>query len=430
VLTLVGVNHVSAPLAFRERLAFPEDALAEALRRLLADGFEEGMILSTCNRVEVLVRTSEPDSAPQRVRAFLERERGVDRHEIERQGYQFVGGDAARHVFSVASGLDSMILGEPQILGQVKTAYLAAREAGTTGPMIDHLLQQGLAVAKKVRTDTGISRHAVSIAFAAVELARKIFERLEGRTALLLGAGKMAELAARHLASHGVRIIVASRTYNRAAHLAQHLAGEPVAWESAFDRLWQVDVVVSGTAAAEIVLPVAQVRSAMARRRGKPLFVVDLAVPRDVDPAVNDLDGVYLYDLDDLQGVVAGNLAERARAAEVARVTIDSEVAAFVAWRAAREVAPAIVALRETLEELGRREIERFRARLGGLTPEQERAVEEMTRSLVQKVLHRPIQHLKASAQHGDVEAQVRLLRELFGVRDDEAKETKTEGGA
>ncbi len=423
MLTLVGVNHVSAPLAFRERLAFPEEGLGEALRRLLAEGpFEEGMILSTCNRVEVLVRSLDPDAAPQRVREYLERERGVGCDEIERQGYHFTGADVARHLFSVASGLDSMILGETQILGQVKSAYLLAREAGTTGPLIDRLLQQGLAVAKRVRTETGISRHAVSIAFAAVELARKIFERLDGRSALLLGAGKMAALSARHLASHGVRVIVASRTYNRAAVLAQHLGGEPVAWADAFDRLSQVDVVLSGTGAAGIVLDASHVRAALPRRRGRPLFVVDLAVPRDVDPAVNELEGVYLYDLDDLQGVIDGNLQERARAAEAARGTIETEVAAFVAWRAAREVAPEIVALRETLEDLGRREVERFRHKLAGLSPEQEQAVEELARALVQKILHRPILHLKASAQRGDFAGHVRLLREIFGVHGEGGK--------
>jgi len=417
MLFLLGVNHVSAPLPFRERLAFPDADLEQALKRLVGIAtLEEGMIISTCNRVEVLVRASEGGAGSETLNDFLARERGVSREEIQRYTYHYRGRDAVRHLFQVASGLDSMILGEPQILGQIKQAYLTAHAAGTTGPILDRLLQQGLAVAKRVRTETGISRHAVSIAFAAVELAKKIFERLDGRSALLLGAGKMSELAAQHLAANGVRLVVSSRTYDRAARLAERLGGEVVNWDDALSHLSKVDIVVSGTAAPQIILGTAQVKEGLRGRRGAPLFLIDMAVPRDIDPAVNLLNGVYLYDIDDLQGVVDSNLEERNREAEMARRMIEGEIDAFEGWRSSLEITPTIVALRRTLLDMGRHELERHRKKLAGLSSEQQRAVEELTRSLVQKVLHRPIVHLKSSAESGQAGPCASLYRKIFGI--------------
>ncbi len=425
MLILLGVNHVSAPLALRERLAFPEADLPDALRRLVAEGpVEEAMIVSTCNRVEVLVRASDGRAGSEAVKEFLARERGLSGDEIERYSYHHRGQDAVRHLFLVASGLDSMILGEPQILGQVKTAYLAAHGAGTTGPILERLLQQGLAVAKRVRTETGISRHAVSIAFAAVELAKKIFDDLKGREALLLGAGKMSELAARHFVSSGVRITVSSRTYNRAAVLAERLGGSAVNWDEAFAQLRDVDIVLSGTAAPEMILGPAEIRESLRGRRGRPLFLIDIAVPRDIDPTVNDLDGVYLYDIDDLQGVVDSNFEQRNRAAEAARITIEAEVGNFERWRSSLDITPTIVSLRRTLLELGRGEVERFRKRVGSLSPEQQRAIDDLVRSVMQKVLHRPITHLKESAQRADAAATVEVYRRIFGLPDESSSAT------
>ncbi len=430
MLLLVGVNHVSAPLPFRERLAFPDPDLPAALERLVETRApREGMILSTCNRVEVVAEAAEGACDFDDLRRFLARERGVSMDEVQRYTYGYRGRDAVRHVFQVASGLDSMILGEPQILGQIRRTYRAAHAAGTTGPILDHLLQQTLAVAKRVRTETGISRHAVSIAFAAVELAKKIFERLEGRVALLLGAGKMSELAARHLAASGVHLVVASRTYDRAARLAARLSGNVVNWDEALLNLSRVDIVVSGTAAPEIVLGVARVREGLRGRRGAPLFLIDMAVPRDIDPAVNDLDGVYLYDIDDLQGVVDNNLEERNRAAETARRMIEEEIDAFEGWCNSLEITPTIVALRRTLLDVGSRELERHRKKLLGLTPEQHRAVEELTRSLVHKLLHRPIVHLKASAESGNAGPCTVLYREIFGIPTDAPEAAEPDRG-
>ncbi len=434
MLLLVGLNHRSAPLSVRERAAFAEQDLPAALGRLLATPpVREAMILSTCNRVELLVRSNDGISAPAAVRGFLESDRKLSAEEIRLHLYEYAGSEAVRHLFQVASGLDSMVLGEPQILGQVKRAYQVASDAGTTGPVLDHLLQQCLSAAKRVRTDTAISRNAVSIAFAAVELARTIFGELTGRSVLLLGSGEMDELAARHLSGNGVTsITVSSRTYTHAADLSGRLGGRAVSWDRFPEILEKVDIVVAGTAAPDTVLGKAQVQRAMRARRSRPLFLIDIAVPRDVEPEVNTLDNVYLYDIDDLQGVVDANLEERVRAAEEARRMVDAEVESYERWRHSLEVTPTIVALREALLAVGEREIERFRRRLGPMSSDQEHAVEELTRSVIQKILHSPIRHLKASAADGQGGGIARLVQEMFGltIRPDGEPGSGDPGGA
>jgi glutamyl-tRNA reductase len=421
MLVLVGLNHRSAPLAVREKLGFSEAELPLAVERLVTgDPVEEGIILSTCNRVEVVARAKDRQAAAAAVKEFLAREHGVSIEEVDRFTYELAGNEVVRHLFRVVSGLDSMVLGEPQILGQVKRAYEVAREAGTTGAVLDRLLQQGLSAAKHVRTETGISRHAVSIAFAAVELAKKIFGDLGGLAALLLGAGKMTELAARHLVSNGVsRIVVANRTYSRAQALAERFAGEAVNWEEGFSYLARVDIVVTGTAAAEPVLTKAIVQKAARARRSRPLFLIDIAVPRDVAPDVNDLDNVYVYDIDDLQGVVDANLEERRREAGLAAAMIENEVDSFARWRQSLDLAPTITALRERLHGIGKAEIERFRRKLGPLSDEQRQTVEELTRAVVQKILHHPIRHLKGSASEGGGSEVAGLYRRIFDIPDD-----------
>jgi len=289
---------------------------------------------------------------------------------------------------------------------------------------------RALSSSKKVRTRTGISRHAVSIAYAAVELARRIFGDLQGRSALLLGAGKMGALVATHLSNNGVGAIhVASRTFQRAQQLSEQIGGRPVRWDDAFELLDRVDIVVSGTAAPGLVLDAATVRRHVRARRSRSLFVIDIAVPRDVDPAVNDLEHVYLYDVDDLQGVVEDNLAERRRQADQAAAMIEEEVDAYDRWVESLKIAPTIVALRETLLELCDQEFERHRKRLGPMTAEQEEAVRRAMRGLTQKVLHRPIVHLKGSADRGDLQKVTSLYREIFGVDPKDAAETIEETG-
>jgi glutamyl-tRNA reductase len=419
MLVLVGSNHRSAPVEVRERMSFPLEHLGEAHRSLIEiEGISEGLILSTCNRVEVLAQADlGAHSALASVKQFLAEQHEISREEIDRYTYQMSADRAVDHMFRVASGLDSMILGEPQILGQVKRAYHMAKGHRTAGPIIDRMMQHCLATAKKVRTETGISRHPISVAFAAVELARQIFGELDGRTALLLGAGKMSDLVATHLVGHGVNeIIVASRTFNHAVEAAERVGGSAVNWEDGLGRLDRVDIVVSCTGAAHTILNKKDVARAVRGRRGRPLFLIDIAVPRDIDPKANDLDNVYLYDIDGLQGVVDANLEERQAAAGRASSMIDREVEAFERWRLSQRVSPIIVSLREVLHGVGRGEIERFRRKLGSLDESQERAVEELTRAVIQKILHRPIRRLRSSVERGDTHECADLYREIFGL--------------
>ena len=419
MLILVGSNHRSAPIEVRERMSFPLERLPEGLGRLHAvDGIAEVMILSTCNRVEVLAWvTTEAEVGIDAVKRFLAEVHRLSLPEIDRYAYQLAGTDAARHLFAVACGLDSMILGEPQILGQVKQAYHAAKEHGTIGPTLDRLLQHCLQTAKRVRTETGIARHAVSVAFAAVELGRQIFGELAGREALVLGAGKMGDLVARHLASHGVRSVAfASRTYTNAVLHAERVGGRAVPWEEAVARIGEVDVVVSCTGAAHQVLSKADVvRATRGRKRG-PLLLIDIAVPRDIDPRVNEIDNVYLYDIDGLQNLVSSNLEERRSAAEEAKRLVVREVQAFEHWRLSQQITPVIVSLRQGLLALGQGEIERFRGRLGDLDAKHLRVVEELTRAVIQKILHRPLRHLHGAVERGDVAECAALYREIFAL--------------
>jgi glutamyl-tRNA reductase len=416
MLVLLGTNHRSAPLDVRERMAISDAQLVDKLPRLTTmDGVREAVILSTCNRVELLVEAESADRGLRALRAFLEQSRGVTAEVLDRYGYHHFGRDAVRHLFRVASGLDSMILGEPQITGQVKQAYRCAREAGTTGAVLERLLQHALSAAKRVRTETGVSRNAVSVASVAVELARQIFGSFAGRSALVLGAGKMAALVATHLRAQGVaRIVVSSRSYQRAARLASRCGGIAANWDEMGHHLAMVDIVVSGTAAMELVLTLADVRGVLRVRRGQPLFIIDIAVPRDVDPRVNELDNVYVYDVDDLQGVVDAHLEARSHAAASAAELIEREVETFEQWVQSLAVAPTIVALRESLLALGERELERFRRRLEPMNPQQQQAVHELVRAVIQKILHRPIRHLKASAGHEEGARSARLFREVF----------------
>ncbi len=421
MLILVGCNHRSAPLAFREQLAFGPEEIARAIGRLRAkDGVDEALILSTCNRVEVLARgDGTPAQGVREIKGFLCEERGLSAEELERHSYHFTDLDAVRHLFRVAAGLDSMILGEPQILGQIKQAYLAAKDCDSTGTVLERLMQQCLRAAKRIRTETGISRHAVSVAYTAVDLARQIFGDLRGRRVLLMGAGKMSQLVVRYFSKNGVRdVAVTSRTFNHAEVLAERCAGQAVHWQEGLARLSEVDIVVSCTTSPQTILSREQVAQARRRRRGAPLFIIDIAVPRDVDPEVNQLDGVYLYDIDGLQSVVDSNLKARERAAERATHMIEREIETFDRWRQSLEITPTIVALRERLLHMARSEVDRFTSRLGPLSSDQRKAVEELTRGLVQKILHRPVRHLRASAARGDVDASTSLYKQIFGLEE------------
>jgi glutamyl-tRNA reductase len=416
-ILVYGMNHESAPIDVREKVAFPPADLDAAVTRLVRSGrAEEGVIVSTCNRTEI-VAAARGDAAAEGLREFLAQERGVSREDLERHCYAHSGPPAVRHVFRVASSLDSMIVGEAQILGQVKEAYAAAARAGTLGPVLDGLLQRSFAVAKKVRSETGVARHPVSIAHAAAALARDIFGDLKDNVVMIVGAGKMAHLAARHLIGGGVReVLVANRSYRGAVELAGELGGRALPFDRLHEEMERVDIVIASTAAPHHVVRHEEALRLSRARRGRPLFLIDIAMPRDIDPRVNEIENVYLYDLDDLNKVVQAHRAERGQEAKLAEAIVDREVEAYLAWARARDLGPAIEDLSRHLHAVGEKEVARFRGRLAALTPEQHRTVEELAASLVNKVLHHPIQALKRAAALNGGGDRVALLRECFGL--------------
>jgi len=419
MLSLVGANHLSTPVELRERLAIQDDALPEFLQRLLDQpGIDGTMVISTCNRTEILVSGSSADGVDQ-VRRVLADQAGISESEFRQYSYAFVEDEAIRHLLRVACGLDSMILGEAQIFGQFKRSYAAARQHGSLGPKLDQLIQHCIARAKKVRTESGISRNAVSVASAAVRLAQRIFGDLSGRSVLLLGAGKMSDLVATHLTAAGVgRVTVSSRRFTRAVASAERCGGSAVHWKDGIRELGRAEIVVCATASPRPVLTKADVAAAMKLRKRGRLFVIDIAVPRDVEPAVNELEHVYLYDIDALQDVVDANLEQRREAAKHAQNLIAQEVRASVHWRRAKDLGPSIVALRETLLRLGQDEIERNRSRLDSLNEQQMQAVEQVTQGVIRKILHPPIRRLQQSVQRGDVTECLSLYREIFHMPD------------
>lgn len=414
-LALVGLSHKTAPVEVREQFAFSADAIVSALATLVKkDGVSEALIISTCNRVELVAET--PDETL--LKAFLADFHKVSPSQIAGYLYAYKNLDAVRHVFRVTSSLDSMMVGEPQILGQVKEAYRIASDAGAVGIHLNALYNRAFAVAKKVRTETAIAHSAVSVSYAAVELARKIFGDLNGKSVMIIGASKMGELAAKHLRRAGVSLVlVTNRTFERAVELARVFAGAAVPFEHLNDHLDRADIVISSTGAPHFIITKAQAAQIIQRRRHRPMFFIDIAVPRDIDPTVNDVDNIFLYDIDDLQQVVDENLKERLNEARRAEQIVDQEVDRFFQKLQVMEVSPTIVELRETLERVRREEIERNRKHLGALSPEQQAAVDRITQSLVNKILHAPITELKEVAQHPHGSEVVAMIRRIFAVK-------------
>ena len=404
-LALIGVNHKTAPIALRERIAISRDELPETTRALgEMPGVNECMIVSTCNRVELLASL---ESNSTDLLEFLHRRFGIEPAELAPHIYEYRDKEAVRHLFRMAASLDSMVVGEPQILGQVKEAFAVAKASGTVAGQLEHLLQSAFAAAKKARSETGIGSNSVSIASVAVDMARKIFGSLQGRTVFLVGAGKMSELAARHLTQQGAgTILVTNRTYERARRMAEEFEGsvtpKVVAFEQLYETASSADIVISSTGAPHHIFRPEHGHAFLQRRRNRPMFFIDIAVPRDVDPAMNKLDGIFVYDIDDLQQVAASHMEERSRQAVDAEALIDYEVQRFHARQRAVNVAPAIVALQRKAEEIRQAEMQRIHSRLGALTPEQLAAVEALTRGLVNKFLHPPMQALKQAAREGD----------------------------
>src|ERR1035437_35093 len=400
-LVLIGVNHKTAPIELRERIAISREDLPETTGALAAvQGVAECMIVSTCNRVEILAAVESPAT---NIASFLHRHFGLDPELLSPHLYEHRNQEAVRHLFRVAASLDSMVVGEPQILGQVKEAFAVARASGTVGGQLEHLLQSTFAVAKKVRTETEIGSNSVSIASVAVELARKIFGSLQGRTVFLVGAGKMSELAARHLVQQGAgAILVTNRTQERARRMAEAFAGQVIPFEELYEAASQADIVISSTGAPHPIFRREHGHAFLHRRRNRPMFFIDIAVPRDVDPLMGKLEGIFVYDIDDLQQVAVAHLSERSREAAAAEALIATEVQRFQQRQLTVNVAPAIIALQRQAEEIRLAELKRAQAHLGPLSAEQIVAVEALTRGLVNKFLHPPMQALKQAAREND----------------------------
>jgi glutamyl-tRNA reductase len=426
---LIGVNHNTAPVEVRERLAIPESKLPEALQRLLQrPGVDEGLILCTCNRVELLARTQNGTAD---LRGFLQDYFQLQAGDLEPHLYDYSEAEAIRHLFRVTSSLDSMIVGEAQILGQVKEAYATARAVGAVHSQLDLLLTRAFAVAKRVRTETAVGTSAVSVASVAVELAKKIFGSLHGKHVYLVGAGKMSELAARHLQAHGAAsIFVANRTYARAQQLAAKFQGEAIHFSQIYNTCDRADIVISSTGAPVAIFKREHGEMFLARRKNRPMFFIDIAVPRDVDPEMNKLDGIFVYDIDDLQQAVKSHIADRKKEAERAESIINSEVERFQARIQTLDVVPTIVSLHDHLETIRQAEIDRVRGRLGSLSPEQELAIEALTRGIVNKIMHTPVSALKTAAREPEATTVVDLVRRLFNLPEKEKKLAKPGSGS
>ncbi len=419
-LHITGVSHKTAPVEVRECLAFRPETLPSALADLKSrDGVNEAVILSTCNRVEITLTTDDQADPEAIVDAFLSDQKHANPNEIAPHLYRHEGREAIHHLFRVAASLDSMVVGEPQILGQLKTAYAAAKDSGTLCGWLDGLMTRAFGVAKKVRSDTGIGQMAVSVSYAAVELARKIFGSLNGRTIMIVGAGKMSELAARHLRRSGAsHVFVTNRTHERAVEMAALFQGTPVEYTRFVAMLPEVDIVITSSGAPHYILHKDEMQRVISARRNKPMFLIDIAVPRNIEPSVNDVDNVYLYDIDDLQEVVNSNLRERQKEAESAEAMVREEVDHMLARLKVAEVTPMIVSLQEQLEQIRVAEFEKMRRKFGPLTPEMEHAIETMTRAIMNKVAHGPISELRNHAGHPEGAQVVAAIRKAFHLQD------------
>ncbi len=417
---VIGLNHTTAKVDVRERLAFNGPKLEQGLAGLRnVRGVSEVALLSTCNRVEIYSSVNSPAETAENIRNFLADFHGLTRGEFDDALYAYTGADAVRHVFRVASSLDSMVLGEPQILGQLKDTFEFALSHKTTGVLLNKLLKKAISTAKRVRTETRIAENAVSISFAAVELAKKIFSDLTGKSFMLLGAGEMAELAARHLVTNGVKnVMVANRTYERCCELAQEFCGRPVRFEDFVNELVAVDIIICSTGASNFVLFRDQMQRVMRSRRQKPVFIIDISVPRNIDPEIEKIDNVYLYTVDDLQNVVDTNMLERKKEAEKAEMIVGEELEAFTKWMASLDSVPVIVSLRQKADEIKREELEKFRHRHPDLDEQKIKSLEYMATAIVNKLIHPPTAALKEDAE--DKDELIALIKRLYGINGDE----------
>lgn len=425
-LVLVGLSHHTAPLEVREKIGISRSMVPAALDRLANDGCDDAVLLSTCNRTEVYAVAADPGAMGERIVSCLADYRGVSRDDIDAALYVRTDADAARHLFRVSAGLDSLVVGEPEILGQVKDAYKVASEERGTGSVINRLFHGAFAIGKRVRTDTGLAEGAVSLSYAALTLARKIFGDLAPRHMAVFGAGEMARLCALHFHQQVASTTIATRRQDRGEALAAEVGGRVIAWDARMDALAEADVLVSATGSPGLVLTAADLARVFAARRGRPMFVVDLAVPRDVDPDIARREEVFLYNIDDLRGIVQENLARRQEAVSKAERLVNDEVTAWYGWLRSRAAIPTVVALRTRFERVRQAELDRLAPKLAGLGPDARARVDEVTRLMIEKLLLTPTEQLKAIDDHETMDACSSALRRLFAL-DEEAAATEAD---
>ena len=427
-LFLLGVSHHSAPVDFRERVDFSRRGVPAALAALAdTPGTAEVVVLSTCNRAEIYTMCDDPGRARDVLARFMSGFHNVPEPELASHLYTMTDAALTRHLFRVAAGLDSLVVGEPQILGQVKEAYAIASERGHTSASLNRLFHWAFTVGKRVRAETGLGEGAVSVSYAAISLARKIFGRLDSLRALVVGAGEMAEITATHLRAQDVRHIgVTNRTPSRAAALAAKVAGIAVPWEAIIDELASIDIVVTATGSASWMISRAHVAAAMKPRRDRPLFVIDIGVPRDVEPSAGDIEQVFLYNIDDLQAIVRENQTRRQAQVDSAELLVEQEVDGFMRWLRSRGSVPTIVALRRRFEEIRQAELARLAPKLASMSPDARARVEEVTRLLVERLLSTPTERLKAAPDEDAAATDADTLSRLFGLGLSEDSEDDT----
>jgi len=419
-IVVIGVNHRTAPVELREKLAFSTEETENALNLLQESShINEAMIISTCNRVEVLMVTPDSSLAIETISSFMAATKSISRSQLQKSTYVHAGSRAIAHVFRVASSLDSMMIGEPQILGQVKEAFKTAVTKKSTGLILNRLLHKTFSVAKRVRHETGIGGHAVSISYAAVELAKKIFNTLDGKTVLLVGAGEMAELAVEHLIRNTSRsgsLLVANRTFSVGVELADRYRGHAIHLEEIPEKLKTADIIISSTGSPNYVIAKHHVKPVMRFRKNRPLFFIDIAVPRDIDPAINRISNAYVYDIDDLQGVISENIETRNMESIKAERIVDESVIKFTQWYESLDVVPTIIALRNKLTAISKMELSKTLNCLRHLSDEDRQALEKMTESIVNKILHDPTLFLKNPGSHRNKSVYLDFTRKLFNV--------------
>ena len=413
---VIGLNHKTADVDLREKLAFNGPKLEEGIRQIRAlPEIRETIIISTCNRVEIYLTVKDVAKAFEAVKDFFVRFFEIRKESLDNALYLYDDMEAVRHIFRVSSSLDSMVVGEPQILGQLKDAFEFALERKTTGVLLNRLLKKSISVAKRIRTETKIAENAVSISFAAVELARKIFDDLPEKSFMLLGAGEMAELAAKHMINNGVKnIVIANRTYETGCNLAKEFNGRAIKFDEYLDELAHMDILICSTGAQKYVLMKDQMQKVMKERKNRPVFLIDISVPRNIDPEINDLDNVYLYDVDDLKGVVDTNILERQKEAKKAEEIIEEEIETFKKWLSSLDSVPVVIALREKAEAIKKEEVEKLLNRFPEMGEKEKKAIEGLAGSIINKLIHAPTVALREDSEDRDI--MIATIKRLYGL--------------